>query len=397
MDFETQIRDAYKQQKHSKCIQLIDQAPENIKSSSQYKILKASCLNNIFGKSKSAHLILDDVISEEPANSFAHYGKGLVFINEGNLIEAVKCFDKAIEIDPSGRMDKARQMKTRAQNMIKPTKKISTEASKSRFKTKTEKKREPKHSEPVYCPVCKKEFAKVFSLTRHMLLHTGIRPHKCEFCGFGFIQKSDLNRHLATHSTVANFCCHICNKRFKTKKNLHCHLVTHSDTRPFKCFDCGKSFRANRLLLFHMRCHKEDSKPFRCDICGKRFLKKKYVQNHIKLHDEKTKQEASSIAPFKIFDVKSEPIEYKCEVKMEPEVILNDDSLEDFVDALNNGTGTVFADDEMTFGDIVCKQEEQSDWNFCISLLNDISKMNDDQKKEFRTRTLETVDEILGH
>jgi tetratricopeptide (TPR) repeat protein len=183
---EIKIRDAYQHQKHYKCVELIDSLPKETKESSQYRILKASCLNNIPGRSKEALELLDSVINGDPnPNPLAMFGKGLCLINEGNFSEAVKCFGRAIELEPSERMDKARAMKERAEKMM--------------LSAMAKRKEVPKPNENMACKVCGKNFTKNFSLSRHMLLHTGERPFHCSICKYGFIQKSDLLRHEATH------------------------------------------------------------------------------------------------------------------------------------------------------------------------------------------------------
>lgn len=135
------------------------------------------------------------------------------------------------------------------------------------------------------CKVCSKVFTKPFSLTRHMALHTGERPHKCEECSFAFVQKSDLMRHIATHSDVHNFECTQCKKVFKTKKNLQCHLGSHSEStdRAFKCRFCPKTFKLGKLLTFHEKIH-NSTNPFKCDSCGKQFPAKFHVKLHMKQH-----------------------------------------------------------------------------------------------------------------
>lgn len=231
-ELQVKIRDAYKQQKYSQCVKLIEASSESVKCSAQYKILKVSCLNNIGGRSLEAHAILDDVINLKPSNAFAHYGKGLVFINDGKLSESLKCFEKAIEIDPSEKMSKARQMQSRAENMMRSIKleKVKEERFVNGLDPLERKprpvkfKKEPTTDEPKIatknCEICFKAFTKGFSLNRHMLLHTGQRPFKCEICGFGFIQKSDLNRHLSTHSDAMNFPCSQCEKKVRAMCTL---------------------------------------------------------------------------------------------------------------------------------------------------------------------------------
>lgn len=186
MDFEDKIREAYNNQKHSECLVLIESAPLSLKNSSRYKILKASCLNNLPGKSKEAHACVDEVISVEPENALAYYGKGLVYINEGKFKESIDMFDKAIHLDPSEKMKKARRMKVKAERMLVTLATVKTEVKteiqpekQSEITTpKIKKKRTRVVSEDgekplVSCPICFKTFQKPYSLVRHNLLHTG--------------------------------------------------------------------------------------------------------------------------------------------------------------------------------------------------------------------------------
>lgn len=177
---EMDIREAYKLQNYSKCLKLLKQAPDSVKNSTRYKILQASCLNHLGEDYSLAHNILNDVIRCEPLNAFAYHAKGLVFVSEGELEFSIECFDKALAIDQSEKMNKAREMKFRAQTMLKsiqmekirknrkvvqtsgqravvsPEVKLVVTEVKSLAKESPE---EPKNQENSDCPTCFKSFA----------------------------------------------------------------------------------------------------------------------------------------------------------------------------------------------------------------------------------------------
>ncbi|XP_050702311.1 zinc finger protein 467-like [Eriocheir sinensis] len=64
-------------------------------------------------------------------------------------------------------------------------------------------------------------------LKRHILAHTGIRPHECLECDKRFFSKSELNSHVVTHSDLREFKCDVCEKHFKTKKIIAKHMKIH--------------------------------------------------------------------------------------------------------------------------------------------------------------------------
>jgi Zinc finger, C2H2 type len=301
------------------------------------------------------------------------------------------------------------------------------------------KRRElPKNNEISTCKVCGKNFTKNFSLTRHMLLHTGERPFSCSICSYGFIQKSDLLRHEATHKAEFNFHCLYCTKRFKTKKNLQCHMSTHKDDRPFKCPKCPKSFKLVRLLNFHLGNHQSFAN-FQCDQCEVIFSTKEILLAHIQEYhvqtegnialeplDIKPDPEPMELEEYcgidhentvnikKEFDaeefdgtVLAQPIKIKLEpgleesggiihekaIEIKPEPIelppLNLEPCEiEEITTIEDGEG-------MNYGERFYAPIIDHEMEFFGSLVKDFKQLNQHQKEEFKRKVRLMIDEML--
>lgn len=260
-----------------------------------------------------AQRVFDIVLLDEPLNFFALYGKSLSLCKDGKMEESLETINKAINLETADSESNAKELRDlldkiitmkAAQCKIEPgifgygfnSRKPENLLIKSMIFRQPiaghkigERPTAPSKPKSYICKTCDKSFTKMFSLNRHMQLHTGFKPHKCSYCRKAFIQKTDMERHETTHSEILNFSCSFegCDKKFRTKKNLNCHLVTHSIDRPFKCQFCPKDFKVKRLWRFHEGLHK-DAKPYNCDICGRGFPAKPYIKSHLKTHiDEK--------------------------------------------------------------------------------------------------------------
>jgi C2H2-type zinc finger/Zinc finger, C2H2 type/Zinc-finger of C2H2 type len=293
MNHQEKVISSYQRENFADCLRLINQTSTTVQGSPHYKILTAICLVKMRTNFGEAHRLIDEVIQKDINNAFAFFAKGQAFYEEKKLSQAIFCLGKAIELDVTGSMARAKVLKSKATKTLKELgidaadiKEESSDKENDDNDSKGALKAESSDEKTKHCSVCDKTFSKHFSLRRHMALHTGERPHACSQCGFAFIQKSDLKRHQATHSDEHNYECAQCEKRFKTQKNLHGHSICHVTERPFQCRVCPKTFKLNKLRTYHEILH-ESEKPFGCDHCDKRFRSKTYVKSHVKLHIEK--------------------------------------------------------------------------------------------------------------
>uniref|UniRef100_A0A336MJ96 CSON001933 protein n=2 Tax=Culicoides sonorensis TaxID=179676 RepID=A0A336MJ96_CULSO len=74
------------------------------------------------------------------------------------------------------------------------------------------------------CPLCPKEVVSKYNLKRHMMIHTGEKPHKCPTCFKGFREQSDLRKHKKVHIYGNRlFECNICFRSYQSYKATKCY------------------------------------------------------------------------------------------------------------------------------------------------------------------------------
>lgn len=83
------------------------------------------------------------------------------------------------------------------------------------------------------CGECGKCFNAHYNLTRHMPIHTGVRPFICKVCGKGFRQASTLCRHKIIHTEEKPHKCNVCLKSFNRSSTLNTHMRIHAGYKPW--------------------------------------------------------------------------------------------------------------------------------------------------------------------
>ncbi|CAO2640083.1 Zinc finger and BTB domain-containing protein 49, partial [Lemmus lemmus] len=88
------------------------------------------------------------------------------------------------------------------------------------------------------CTSCR--FAASGDVQRHIIIHSGEKPHLCDTCGRGFSNFSNLKEHKKTHTADKVFTCDECGKSFNMQRKLVKHRVRHTGERPYSCPACGE-------------------------------------------------------------------------------------------------------------------------------------------------------------
>lgn len=92
------------------------------------------------------------------------------------------------------------------------------------------------------CSFCRKSFYTRWTLKRHVMSHTGEKPHSCDICCKSFASKWQLELHYRVHTGEKPYPCEICSKRFTTKSHLSRHRRTHSKNRSRRISDEATSY-----------------------------------------------------------------------------------------------------------------------------------------------------------
>lgn len=114
MNSEIELNICYQEENYEKCLRILQLLPIKKRNLSHYKIIEAACLVNLGIDVKRAHEMLNDVITANTGNAFAHYGKGLAFIAESKFSEAIECFEKSIELDKHGHVGNAKELRRKS-------------------------------------------------------------------------------------------------------------------------------------------------------------------------------------------------------------------------------------------------------------------------------------------
>ncbi|XP_077540893.1 zinc finger Y-chromosomal protein 1-like [Haemaphysalis longicornis] len=142
---------------------------------------------------------------------------------------------------------------------------------------------------PFVCQLCQKSFVQDTHLRIHQrAVHGKEAPHECALCGQRFTQAANLARHRQCVHTREGplFGCPQCGRGFTLEGNLTKHLLTHTGERPHACPTCGMRFARRSNMKKHVMVVHDRRYPHHCPHCGKGMATVHNLRQHLQANHD---------------------------------------------------------------------------------------------------------------
>lgn len=134
------------------------------------------------------------------------------------------------------------------------------------FSEKINEQRQAGDNANFVCPVCASIFLSYNSLANHVVSHLpsevitqegndSSKVHLCKVCNRSFSRSDMLSRHMRLHTGLRPYECHLCQQVFSRSDHLHTHLRTHTGEKPYRCSHCMYAAPRRDMVTRHMRIH----------------------------------------------------------------------------------------------------------------------------------------------
>lgn len=113
------------------------------------------------------------------------------------------------------------------------------------------------------CYICKQTFPGFDNMAKHVAKHlptevktdNNNRVHVCKVCNRSFSRSDMLTRHMRLHTGLKPYECKECGQVFSRSDHLNTHKRTHTGEKPYQCPKCPYAACRRDMITRHMRIH----------------------------------------------------------------------------------------------------------------------------------------------